>query len=208
MNIVLFGGAFNPPHIGHLIVIQQALELIKADQLWILPCFKHSFDKDLASPTHRLAMLELLIQEFPQNLQEKVKICPLEIDSKLSGQTHEAVQKLQTEEKYLKDKNLLLPQSSIKDIKYSFLMGSDNLKDFKKWHQWQELIKTINFYIYPRNGYTQEKLYPNMTLLKSDTQVVTNFSSTIMRKRVKQKLSLKNFVPKSILKYLSTHSLY
>ena len=208
MNIVLFGGAFNPPHIGHLIVIQQALELIEADQLWILPCFKHSFDKDLTSPTHRLAMLELLIQEFPHDLQKKVKICPIEIDYKLSGQTHEAVQKLQTKEKYLKDKNLLPPQSSIKDIKYSFLMGSDNLKDFEKWHQWQELIKTINFYIYPRNGYTQEKLYPNMTLLKSDTQVVTNFSSTIMRKRVKQNLSLKNFIPQSILKYLSTHSLY
>ena len=208
MNIVLFGGAFNPPHIGHLIVIQQALELIEADQLWLLPCFNHSFDKDLASPTHRLTMLELVIQELPKDLQKKVKICPIEIDYKLSGQTHEAIQKLQIEEKYLKNKHLLPSNSSIKDIKYSFLMGSDNLKDFEKWHQWQKLSKTINFYIYPRNGYTKERLYPNMTLLKSNTQVVTNFSSTIMRKRVKQKLSLKNFVPKSILKYLSTHSLY
>jgi len=132
MNIVLFGGAFNPPHIGHLIVIQQALELIDANQLWLLPCYQHSFDKDLASPSHRLNILELLIPELPQDLQHKVKICPIEIDFKLSGQTHEAISKLQSEEKYLKEKHLLPQDSKLQNIKYSFLMGSDNLKDYEK----------------------------------------------------------------------------
>ena len=193
MNIVLFGGAFNPPHIGHLIVIQQALELIDADELWILPDNIGSFGKDLAPSHHRIKMIELLINEIPEEIKSKVKLNTTLIDENLSGETHQYMKALK--EKY--------PQYS-----FSFLMGSDNLKKFEEWGNWQRLIDNMHFYIYPRNGYKVEKLYNNMMLLESDTQVVTNFSSTIMRKRAQQNLSLKNFIPHTILNYLTQNKLY
>ncbi len=193
MKIILFGGAFNPPHLGHLIVIQQALELIEADQLWLLPDNIGSFGKDLAPTHHRIEMSKLLIEELPDSCKQFVKLNTTLIDEKLSENTFEYMNVLR--KKY--------PQHH-----FSFLMGSDNLKKFKKWHKWNHLLDEMTFYIYPRNGYSQKDILKNMILLESNTQVITNFSSTIMRKRVEQKLSLKNFVPKSILKYLSTHSLY
>ncbi|OGV93425.1 hypothetical protein A3B57_03605, partial [Microgenomates group bacterium RIFCSPLOWO2_01_FULL_47_10] len=207
-HVVLFGGAFNPPHIGHLIVIQQAFEMIpQIDELWLLPDNVGSFGKELAPAQHRLAMCQLLINELPKYLHQgqvtnssrfhgpgklpgykpKVDILsnshplksdefplpPLDepsslvhlnsilIDQQLTGETYE---------------NLKILKTAYPSHSFSFLMGSDNVVNFAKWSHWQDLPKLMHFYIYPRNGHSPEKLYHNMSLLESDTQVITNFS--------------------------------
>lgn len=209
MDITLFGGSFNPPHLGHLIVIQQAFELIpKLDELWILPCFRHTFQKNLAPSEHRLAMSKLLLEELSSYLREKTKLCPIEIDLKLSGETYDALQKLKSEEEYLK-KTMNLPlHYSLLSTHYSFLMGTDQLKDFKKWGDWEDLLKEMPFFIYPRSGYRNKINFPNMTLLESPTQIITNFSSALVRQRIKSGLTITHFVPPPILKYLRRHRLY
>lgn len=193
-HVVLFGGAFNPPHIGHLIVIQQAFELIQGiDELWLLPDNTSSFGKDLAPSQDRLEMTHLLIQEFPENIQARLKVEPLLISQNQSGETHE----------YMKVLTKKYPTYT-----FSFLIGSDNVKSFKRWSHWQDLIKTMHFYVYPRSGHLPHRLYANMSMLESDTQVITNFSSTIMRKRSEYGLSLQNFIPKQVFGYIQNHSLY
>ncbi len=65
MHIVLFGGSFNPPHLGHQIVLTQALELIpNVDEIWLVPDYYHTFAKnnDYAPAPDRLAMCRLLIE--------------------------------------------------------------------------------------------------------------------------------------------------
>lgn len=209
MNITLFGGSFNPPHLGHLIVIQQAFELIpNLNELWILPCYRHTFQKNLAPTEHRLAMSQLLINELPEYIRKKTQLCPIEINFKLSGETYEALQKLKSEEKYLKKTMSLLASKSQFPTSYSFLMGTDQLKDFKKWGNWQKLLKKMPFYIYPRSGYKNNISFPNMTLLESPTQVVTNLSSTLIRNRLEENLPITHLLPLSILKYLKINKLY
>ena len=92
MNITLFGGSFNPPHLGHKIVISQAFELIKPtpNQLWLLPDYQHAFSKNnsLALPTHRLTMTKML--EF-----KNVKTQSFAIDQKMSGNTIDHITYLQ-----------------------------------------------------------------------------------------------------------------
>ena len=193
-KIVLFGGAFNPPHLGHLIIIQQAFELIpKIAQLWVLPCYQHTFQKELVSAKHRLHLAQLLIEQLPPILINKVRLETIEHDYQLSGETYEALQ-------------LLKKQYS--QHQFVFLMGSDQLKSFKKWGNWQKLLKAIPFYVYPRSGYQNHINFPNMQLLKSETQVITNLSSTLIRKRVGEKLPLTNLAPKTIINYLKKHQLY
>jgi nicotinate-nucleotide adenylyltransferase len=197
MNITLFGGAFNPPHLGHLIVVQQAFELITdMDELWILPCYRHTFQKHLAPTKHRLEMTKLLLKEFATRrsaLKKSIKIDTTEIDYKLSGETYEAT-------KIFKRK---YPQYT-----FSFLMGTDNLKDFKKWGNWQKLLKEMHFYVYPRAGYQNSIKFPNMTLLKSETQVVTNISSTLIRRRIQISQPITHLIQESILDYLRSNNLY
>lgn len=193
MNIILFGGAFNPPHIGHLIVIQQALELIDADKIWVLPDNKSSFGKNLAPTSHRVEMSKLLIEELPNSSRQYVELNTTLVDENSSENTID----------YMKVIRIKYPQHN-----FSFLMGSDNLRKFTQWHKWESLLEEMSFYIYPRNGYSQKDVLNNMTLLESDTQVITNFSSTIMRKRVKEGLSMENFIPRSVLDYMKKNSLY
>ena len=209
MNITLFGGAFNPPHLGHLIVIHQAFELIPGiDELWILPCYQHTFLKDLSPANHRLEMSRFLVGNLSPDIKSRVKICPIEIDLKLSGETYEALKKLKSETKYLKQKMNLSSHYSLLSPHYSFLMGTDQLKSFKRWGNWEKLLKEMPFYIYPRAGYANHITFPNMTILESPTQIVTNISSTLIRERIQNSQQIAHLLPASVLKYLRVNKLY
>lgn len=194
MQITLFGGSFNPPHLGHLIVTQQAFELIpQIDELWVLPAYRHTFQKELAPSEQRIQMCNLLNNELPEELRTKVRLETIEIDHKMSGETYETLQQLKT--KY--------PNHS-----FSFLMGSDQLQSFTKWGNWEKLIEEMHFYVYPRSGFRNEKLFPNMSFLESATQVITNLSSTLVRKRLQDGQPTDNLLPKKIQEYIETHALY
>lgn len=191
MNITLFGGSFNPPHLGHEIVLKQifALKLIPhLDQIWLLPEYQHSFAKntDLAPVEHRLAMTKFL-------LNHKIKLETCCIDQKMSGNTIEHIT-------YLKNK---FPRHQ-----FSFLMGSDNLSSFTKWPRWKELLKLIPFYIYPRLGYPFKPLYTNMKPLTHPQQIITNISSTMIRRRISQGLPVEHLLPGAINRYLALNRLY
>jgi nicotinate-nucleotide adenylyltransferase len=209
MNITLFGGSFNPPHLGHLIVIQQAFELIPdIGELWILPCYRHTFQKNLAPTKHRLAMTKLLMNKLPEQIKNKTKLCPIEIDFKLSGETYEALQKLKSKRKHLKKTMSFPPHYSLLSTHYSFLMGTDQLKDFKKWGNWQKLLEEMPFHIYPRSGYKNKINLPNMNLLESPSQIVTNLSSTLVRERIDKNQTIDFIVPSSIANYIHKNNLY
>jgi len=194
MNITLFGGAFNPPHLGHTIVIEQAFEHIPGiNELWLLPCYHHTFLKDLAPANHRLAMCKLLMDSLSPDVKPKVRLETVEMDNRLSGETLEALR--------------LLKKTWSKN-KFSFLMGTDQLQSFTKWGHWQTLLEEMPFFIYPRAGYTNAIPFPNMTLLTSPTQVVTNLSSTLVRERIEKNLPISYLVPTTNLKYLRINRLY
>lgn len=189
MHISLFGGSFNPPHLGHQIVINQAFELIpKLEKIWLLPDYQHAFAKnsDLAPVKHRLTMTKML-----ETSQVRTQTCKL--DQKMPGYTLTAVHYLQT--KY--------PQHQ-----FSCLIGSDQLKVFTQWHQYQKLLKLIPFYVYPRAGFPLKPLFPNMTALTHPLQIITNISSTTIRQRLQAKLAIKHLIPAPVLKYINQHHLY
>ena len=189
MNITIFGGSFNPPTLGHRIVIDQAFELITGlEQIWLLPDYQHSFAKnnDLAPASDRLAMARMLERE-------KVKVESSCIDNKMSGNTIEHVT-------YLKNKYTR--------HHFSFLMGSDNLKTFRLWPEWQALLRLMVFYVYPRAGYPMKPLCHNMVPLTHPLQIVTNISSTLVRQRIQQNLSWEQLVPPGVAEYIRQKRLF
>jgi nicotinate-nucleotide adenylyltransferase len=198
MNITLFGGSFNPPHIGHQVVISQAFELIKGlDELWLLPDYKHSFFKGklFTDSQHRLAMTKMLETPTSPRLRgaSHVKTQTCCLDQQMTGYTIDHLTYLT--KKYPKHK-------------FSFLLGSDNLKSFHKWHEYKKLLKLLHFYVYPRANCPFKPLYPNMEPLEHPMQAITNISSTMIRNKLKNKLPINHLVPASIANYLKTNSLY
>lgn len=191
MHLTIFGGSFNPPHLGHAIVLEQIfkLKLIKPlDCIWLLPEYTHSFSKNqtLVNPEHRLAMTKLL-------LRPHVKLQTACIDKEMSGNTIDHITYL---------------TKTFPRHQFSFLIGSDNLKTFDLWPQWQKLLQLMPFYIYPRKGFDFKPLYPNMFPLTDSRQIISDISSTMVRDLIRQKLAYEHLLPPEINAYIQTNQLY
>ena len=55
-SIALFGGSFDPPHLGHVLAATWVLSTSGVDELWVMPAFDHAFDKELSAFEHRKRM--------------------------------------------------------------------------------------------------------------------------------------------------------
>ena len=193
MKIAILGGSFNPPHLGHVLIANQTLEFTDIDEVWLSPCYRHTFLKNLAPTAHRVAMTKMLINK-------KIKYCSVEIENKLSGETIKLMELLK--KKY--------PQH-----RFSFIIGSDNLVSLKKWGQWEKLISNYQFLIFKRPGFSTNLANYGLDNPKYRFQVINHkllttfdFSSTNIRERVKKKLSLTNLVPEAVESYIISHHLY
>lgn len=186
MHIGLLGGSFNPPHIGHVLVVRQVLDFTPLNKIWLLPAYRHTFDKPLAPHADRLAMTKLITED-------RVEVSALEIDNQLDGNTINLVPILK--KRFMKDK-------------FTFIIGSDQLSTFTKWGEWRTLLKLLNFLVVPRAGYPQRPLYQNMKVLKHPLLVTTNISSSMVRQRVKKGLPIAHFVPKTVETYIKKKGLY
>jgi len=184
MKIGLFGGVFNPPHIGHILVAQQVLDFTDLDEVWFLPSYgQHPPKPGVATVEHRLLMTKMLVVP-------KTRTSTLEIDHKLNGNTINLIPYL------------------LKEHQFTFIMGADWLPSFQFWGRWQELLAAMPFLIFPRNGYRNEPLYQNMRLLEHPILMTSNISATKIRERIKNGLSIEQFVPEGIAVYIKKHGLY
>lgn len=191
MKIVLFGGAFDPPHLGHQYITQSLLDHKIADEVWYVPSKDHPFSKKMTSVTHRLAMLELIVEDNPH-----IKIEKFELEKEGIGYSFETLEALS--EKY--------PQHE-----FSWVIGSDNLAKFHLWHDgkgrdFQELLKNFRFYVYPRKGYAFEPLYENMVPLHHVHEV--EVSSTDVRMAVSEGIMYSQWVVPAVKEYIEAHNLY
>lgn len=193
MRIAIFGGRFDPPHLGHQLIVQQVLDFTEVDLVWLAPCYQHTFNKKMTTVEHRVAMTKML-------LNTKIWYCGEEIDNHLSGETIELMELLR--EKY--------PQHH-----FSFIIGSDNLKTFKKWGRWEELLRTTRFLVFPRpefdynlKKYGLDNPKHQLESIRHRLLVTTSISSTNIRERIKNGLSITHFVPEEVERYIKKHHLY
>lgn len=184
MKVGLFGGVFNPPHIGHLLIAQQVLDFTDIEEIWFLPNYGQQPPKPEVAPVEdRLAMTKLLV--LPRTTTSTI-----EVDHKLDGNT------------------ITLLSHLPKKYSYTFILGSDWLPYFTQWGQWEELLERIPFLVFPRAGHPMEPLYKNMTPLTHDLLITTNISGTKIRTRIKKGLSVDQLVPPAIKEYIQAHGLY
>ena len=193
MKIAVLGGAFNPPHFGHELIAKKLSDSGQFDEVWLTPCYQHTFNKDLAPVYDRVSMTKLLTNK-------KIVFCDEEIKNKLNGQTIKLMTLLT--KKY--------PQHQ-----FVFVVGSDNLKSFKKWAHWQKLILNFTFLVFPRPEFKYNlKKYGldnpgyKFILLKQPLLAISDISSTRIRERLSKGLSIDRLVPDKVKQYIYKHHLY
>jgi nicotinate-nucleotide adenylyltransferase len=129
----VFGGAFNPPHLGHLASIRHLLSLPQVDRVVVIPSVAHAFGKQMPSVTQRMDMLQLLWGELTVEEQQRVDIC--DVESKIqagkpfgsSVYSLEVLDHLSERFKSISFKLALGPDNCRPDV-FSRFFGSDTLK--------------------------------------------------------------------------------
>ena len=199
MRITLFGAAFDPPHLGHQAIATSLLLNKQTDAVWIVPVKEHPFGKRLVEEEHRLAMGQLLAESIRSAVRaEKMSLSA----EQLRVETYE----LEQSGASYTFKTLIALSKKHPEHQFSFVIGSDNLKTFDKWDKYQEMLSRFPFFVYPRHGYPFEPLYQGMIPLREMEEV--RVSSTLIRERVVNELSITDLVTPEVESYIRQHTLY
>ncbi len=132
MRIAVYGGSFNPPHLSHQLAITCVLGTARVDELWLVPTFKHPFDKQLVAFSDRAKMCELAASPF-----KAVRVS--RIEEELGGDSYT----LRTM-KALKERH--------PDHRFSLVIGADLVAERERWHGWPELKELVPFIVVGRQG--------------------------------------------------------
>lgn len=136
-KIAILGGAFNPIHVGHIQIAQFVLNTSRTfDEVWLMPCYNHMYNKEMASAEHRLKMCEIAAEE-----DARIKVFDYEIENELSGETYNTV------------KRLLDTDLAKHECDFSLILGMDNANTFSNWVNYEELERMIRFVVVQRKGY-------------------------------------------------------
>ena len=155
-TIALFGGSFDPPHIAHEMIVQEALKLEGVDKVVIMPTFLNPFKSSFHAPAAlRLHWLKSIFAS-----QKNVAISSYEVDQEKKVTSIQSV-------KYL-----------LKRYKKIYLIiGADNLESLPKWENYNELKTLVQFVIASR-----DKIEVPKTFLQ--IHVDEDISSTQLRKNM------------------------
>lgn len=187
MNIAVLGGRFDPPHFGHYWVARQVLDHHPdIDELWFMPAREHQWKPVVASGDHRLAMLKTFEGD-------RIKVSDIE----------------------LKREGVSYTIDTVKEIKKNgnhtifWIVGADIVKEFGKWEKADELTSLCTFLVFPRDPYNLPSDLPQgFELIKHESLVTTNLSSTIVRDRLVRGWGISPFVPVEIAEYIRSNGLY
>jgi nicotinate-nucleotide adenylyltransferase len=130
--IGIYGGSFDPVHLGHLITAESIKKELNFERLFLLPCCEPVHKNSLHySSKQRLEMLSLAIKEFPS-----LEIDTREIDRGGSSYMIETLAEIVKE---------------FKDSTICLIIGMDSFINFKTWKKWDEFAKLVHLIILPRN---------------------------------------------------------
>lgn len=189
-RIGIFGGSFNPIHVGHALIASYIVESGAVDTLWLMVSPQNPLKENsgLASDYHRLRMTELVSRRI-----ENVITSAFEFDLPKPSYTIDTLNAL---------------QEKFPDDEFYLVIGADNWCLFDKWKAGEEIITKYHILIYPRRGY--DIVIPERY---SDRVEVVNaplieVSSTLIRERLAQMKSVSFYVSEAVEKYILKNKLY
>ncbi len=187
MKIGILGGTFNPIHIGHLILAEEARERIGLDKIIFVPTFlpPHKDNSDIAPAKDRLNMVRLAIKGNRHFLVSDVEI-------RRDGRSYTIDTLKEFNKKY-----------SRQDL--YFIIGSDLLKYLDDWKDLDEIIKLVKFIVVTRPGFPLEKI---PSYIKTMAIRAVDVSAFEIRSCVKENKSFRYLVPEAVYKYIVNKKLY
>ena len=185
----LFFGSFNPIHVGHMVLANYMLEFTDMEELWFVvsPHNPLKEKSGLLDVRHRIQMVDLAIGENPRMKSSS-------IETKLPQPSYTVNTLAHLGEKY--------PNHT-----FSLIMGSDNLENFHKWKNYEEILRRHRLYIYPRPGYSGGHLLSHKSVKMTQAPLM-EISSTFIREGIRNKHNLEHFLGSRVWDYLTEMNFY
>ena len=191
MKICLFGGTFDPPHIGHLLIAQTVCEAEDFDKILFIPAFNPPHKKSITPADHRIEMVKTAISDNPKFEYSNVDI--------LRGGISYSIDSIMDVKRKVELNN--------DDLYY--LIGSDSLIDFKNWEKPKQILDECNVIVAIRPGFRPSDI-PPWILQKVHFANIPRFelSSSKIRSRWVEDLTIRYMVTLPIWEYINKNSLY
>jgi len=194
MRIGVFGGAFDPPHTGHVALAKAALQELQLDVLRIIPT-GHAWHKtrSLTPAVHRLAMAQLAFAEI-----DKVVIDPRETQRSGASYTIDTLRELQSE----------FPGAQL-----FLIVGEDQANALSSWHRWEEIPRLAIICVAARASVTGESVHFD-ALSNSPMEIrllempPVPASATEIRHAVANRQNVAPLVFEPVARYIEHHHLY
>ena len=179
-RVAIYGGSFDPPHLGHVLSVAWTLSATEVDAVWVVPTWKHAFDKEhCAAFEQRMSMCKLAFSIF-----QAVEIS--DIEQRLGG-TSRTLHTLRT----------LVNEHS--DTAFRLLIGADVLPTTDRWHRWDEVVKIAPPLVVGRDGSALPEGCPIS---------IPNINSTELRSGLASARDLTGLVPDSVIEHIRSQGLY
>ncbi len=179
LTVGVFGGSFNPPHVGHLLAVTYVLATEPVDRVLVIPCFDHPFGKALAPFAHRRAMCEATFRDLA-----RVEVSSIEQEMGATSRTLYTLQALQAQH----------PAWRLR-----LIVGADILSERDKWFGWSEIERLAPPVVLGRMGHPHDE---------APVPVIPEVASRDVRAMVARGDDVSAMIPRAVVQYIRDHGLY
>ena len=206
MKIGIYGGSFNPPHLGHLAAAESAAKYLQLDKLILIPAGippHKALSADEPGKTHRLAMTRLMGEQAALDTGVEVEVSAMEVEREGKSYTADTVRALH--EQY-------------PDAELWLLMGTDMFLSFQNWYKPEEILRYAGLCAFgrtekdgealfaPQRAFLGEK-FPGSRIVTMTLPNLVDVSSTALRARI-PKGETKGLLAPAVLGYILREHLY
>lgn len=195
--IGLFGGRFDPVHRAHLLIARAAADSLNLEQVRWIVSGEAEHKSVIAKAADRLEMVRMALAEVN--------------DPRMVIDDREIVAKAQGRSNYTAD-TLMSLREEFPEERFIWILGEDQLKNFKTWSRWQWLITQIAFAVYARTDAKSAAIAQELEAMGAQIHWIgkrlDSVSSTLVRQTIREHKPIDQLVSPSVAQYITRHHIY
>jgi nicotinate-nucleotide adenylyltransferase len=196
VRVGILGGAFNPPHIGHLVCAQEALLQLELDKVLFVPVGQapHRELEEDPGAEARLELVELAVAE-----DDRFESSRVELDREGPSYTSDTLREM---------------RSAAPNDEHFLILGGDQAADLPRWHEPEEVLSLAMVTVVERVSWTRNAIGIKIARLKGSERVryldmpLLQVSSSAIRRRVAAGRPIRYLVPDAVADYIEENELY
>ena len=193
-RIGIFGGSFNPIHLGHTALAAYICEQGLVDEVWLMVSPQNPLKRDLTllDENERLTMARLAVASYPM-----LKACDFEFTLPRPSYTYHTLQAL---------------RAAYPECEFSLIIGEDNWQCFNRWYRGEDIARETPIIVYPRSSESPE-LTKELSSFNFQLSILKNppllpYSSTEVRQHIAAGHDASHMLHPDVAQHIKTHNLY